>query len=90
MDGPVRNSIKRKYNLFKRFLHTKNNSDFKKYIEARNSTTKVIRNAKKMYEEKIASESKSNPKHSGVILTPLENVKDNITVLSKEDGSVLE
>ena len=76
MDGPVRNSIKRKYNLFKRFLHTKNNSDFKKYIEARNSTTKVIRNAKKMYEEKIASESKSNSiKHSGVILTALENVK---------------
>ena len=64
MTGKVRKSVKRKYNLYKRFLNTNKNFDYQKYLDCRNECNKIVKKAKREYEnKKKAKENKANPKY---------------------------
>ena len=43
MDNNIRRALKRKYNLYKRFLRTKTQWDYTKYTKVRNNCAKLIR-----------------------------------------------
>ena len=58
MTGKLRKRVKRKYSLYKRFLNTN------KYLDCRNECNKIVKKAKREYEEKkkknVQSKTKSN------------------------------
>ena len=82
--------IKKKHKLYNRFLQTKNGSRYLKYITARNECNKQIRKAKKRYEKNVAKDSKSNPKQFWKFVQEKMKVKQGISVLKNEDGSLSE
>ena len=51
MTGKVRKSVKRKYNLYKRFLNTNKNFNYRKYLDCRNECNKIVKKAKREYEK---------------------------------------
>ena len=48
MTGKVRKSVKRKYNLYKRFLNTNKNFDYRKYLDCRNDCNKIVKKEKRV------------------------------------------
>ena len=62
IDFKLLRAIKRKYHAWKRFQLTKQHSQYLDYIKERRKTSKKIKNAKRMFEMKLAKECKSNPK----------------------------
>ncbi|XP_072032859.1 uncharacterized protein [Amphiura filiformis] len=54
--------VKKKYNAWKRYTRTKDYQHYVDYTHARNEATKVVRKAKRLYESKLAKETKDNPK----------------------------
>ena len=84
----IKKNVKNKYKLFKRFLETDSSRDYKQYIEARNSTCKMIKKAKKCHEQKIASQAKTNPKAFWKHVNSKRKCRENVAALQKEDGSL--
>ena len=62
MNGWLRRKIKKKYSLYKRYLSTKNNNDYKIYKKECNECHKYIRMAKRNHEKILALNCKTNPK----------------------------
>ena len=87
LNNNVKKSVKKKYLLFKRYLESKNSTHYKDYVNVRNETTKLIKNAKKEYEQKIATISKSNPKAFWNYINSVKKAKPGIASLRKSDGS---
>ena len=48
MAGKVRKSVKRKYNLYKRFLNTNKNFDYRKYLACINDCNKIVKKEKRV------------------------------------------
>ena len=63
MTGSVKKSVKKKYNLYKKFLQTRKNYHHQLYIKTRNKCNITIKNAKRDYEKRLSKECKSNPKY---------------------------
>ena len=55
-------AIRRKYHAWKRFQNTKCHQMYLQYVKERRKATKKLRNAKKQFEEKLATECDKNPK----------------------------
>ena len=53
MTGKTKKSIKKKYNLYRRFLNSNRTHDYEKYLLCRNQCNKIIGNAKKEYERRL-------------------------------------
>jgi len=88
MSYTIKKNVKRKYKLFKRFLETDSSKDYKQYIEARNSTCKMIKKAKKCHEQNIASQAKANPKKFWKYVNSKRKCRENVAPLQREDGSL--
>ena len=54
-------SVRKKHQLFRRWLATRNARDYANYLKARNEARKARRKAQKDMEMKLASEEKTNP-----------------------------
>ena len=54
--------IKKKYHLYKKFLHNKSHYNYQRYIEIRNTTKRLVKNTVKEYERNIAKACKVNCK----------------------------
>lgn len=87
MDKKSVRQIKKKYNLYKRYLRTKSGQDYQKYIEARNMCTKALKRTRKEYEKQIASESKVNPKKFWKYVQERMKTNTGISTLKKADGT---
>jgi len=76
--GIVRKSVKRKYNLYMRFLNTNKNFDYRKYLDCRNECNKIVKKAKREYKKKkrkkLSKESKANPKY----ILEICSIKDKV------------
>ena len=62
-DRPVKKSVKKKYNLYKKFPKSRKNYDYQQYITIRNKCNKIIKDAKRDYNKRLSKECKSNPKY---------------------------
>jgi len=80
--------VKKKYNLFKRYLRTRSALDYRNYIKARNSCTKLLRNCRKNYEKEIAREGKSNPKKFWKYVQERMKINTGISALKRDDESL--
>ena len=54
MNKKAMRSIKKKYNLFKKYLSSKSGLDYSKYIQARNKCSKLLKVTNKEYEKNVA------------------------------------
>ena len=61
MDNNIRRALKRKYNIYQRFMRTKTQWDYTKYTKVRNNCAKLIRKGKRKQERILAIECKKNP-----------------------------
>ena len=62
MNGLIRRNVKRKYNLYKKYLNSLSVEDHRRYIQMRNECNRDIRKSKRKYEIILSEESKTNPK----------------------------
>ena len=99
MSGKAMKVIKKKYNLYKRFLASKKGYDYQAYLKARNECSRQVRNCKIEFERKLSKESKSNPKafwryvqsktKSKVGISPLKTRDDKLVTDDKGKADVL-
>ena len=64
MNAKLKRVIQNKSFMYQLYLTTKTEVTYNKYIETRNiSSNKCIRKAKRNYKQRIANDSRTNPKH---------------------------
>ena len=62
LKSSVKKSIKKKYQLFKRYRRTDQYNDYLKYKDQSNKTKKIVRKAQADYEKKLMQGFKTKPK----------------------------
>ena len=80
--------IKRKYNLYKKYLRTKTGINYMKYIRERNKCSKILKITKREYEKNVAKNSKENPKLFWKYVKDRLKITNNIGALKKSDGTL--
>ena len=81
------NLVTNKHHLWTRYLHTKHQSDFIRYTEARNKVTRAILKDRKTFEKKIAKEMKENMKIFWKYVNRHKKNKPKIPDLINKDGT---
>ena len=81
-------SIKKKYELYKRYKFSTLHYDYQRYIEQRNETKRQIRKAVKEFEKKLSKECKKNVKGFWKYVNNKLKRSTNICNLLKPDGSL--
>ena len=79
--------VTNKHHLWTRYLHTKHQSDFMKYTEARNKVTRAILKDRKTFEKLIAKEMKQNMKIFWKYVNRHKKNKPKIPDLINKDGT---
>ena len=62
MDRGTLASVRKKHQLFRRWLNSQDGMDYLEYVRARNDARKACRKAQRKLEETIAQQAKKNPK----------------------------
>ena len=86
MNRASKKLIKKKYNLYRKYLLTKSREDYGKYIAVRNECKLSIRKAKRKYECLLATYCKSNPKMFWKHVHSQTKTMSGISPLLKENG----
>ena len=89
MNKKVLRKIKKKYNVYKRYLSTKSGQDYQRCIRERNKCTKLLRKTRKEYEKQVAKEGKTNPKNFWRYVQERMKTNSGISSLKKNDGSLV-
>ena len=63
MDHRTLTAIRRKHQMWKRYLRTQQGADYVEFAQARNKARKATRLPVRLLEKKIAKEAKQNPKY---------------------------
>ena len=79
--------IKKKHKSFKRFLETKQGVDYQRFITERNECNRLIKNAKKNNEKKIATECKQYPKKFWKYVQEQTKNVQGVNMLKRIDGT---
>ena len=82
-------SMKKKYHCWKRYQETKRYGLYLSYCKQRNKTAKIIRQAKRDFELKIAKEAKCNPKAFYKYCNSQNGKKSHVIRLKDEFGKTL-
>ena len=90
MNDKVLKKIKKKYNLFKRYLLTKDGKDYIRYAKIRNKSKSEIKSARKAYERKIAEECKKDPKCFWKYVQERTKVNAGVNTLNNGKGGLAE
>ena len=62
MNGIIKRNVKKKYNLYNKYLNTLSDDDGRNYIHKRNECNRMIRKAKRKHEKSLAEGSKIDSK----------------------------
>ena len=87
LNNKIMRKIKKKHKLFKRYLLTKEGTDYLKFMQARKRCKKEIKSAKRGYERNIAKHSKANPKQFWKYVNDKLKVNTGISPLERGDGT---
>ena len=79
-----------KRSLYFTYWTTKSTSDYCNYASQQNLVKAKVRSAQMTYEEKLVKHFKTNPKAIYAYLRTKQKVKETISHLVKQDGSVIE
>ena len=78
LDSQALSAIKEKTALSRKFIRTKDKEVRKQYNRARNKVSKLVKRARKQYENTLASETKSNPKRIWQYINAKSKIKQGI------------
>ena len=87
LDKKIMRRIKKKHKLFKRYLLTKEGTDYVRFMQARRRCKKAIKSAKRKFERNIAKHSKTNPKQFWNYVNGKLKINTGISPLDKGDGT---
>jgi hypothetical protein len=87
MDKGTLTSVRKKHQLFRRWLQTRDGQDYTAYIRARNKAQRDCRKAKKKLEMNIANDAKRNPKAFWSYVKAKTSMKTGVGDLKKDDGT---
>ena len=87
MDRGTLRTVRKKHQLFRRWLQTRDGQIYQEYIKARNRASKECKKTKKRMELKVASEAKTKPKGVWSYVNSKVKSKSGVADLQKEDGS---
>lgn len=90
LNAKARKSVKKKHKLYKRFLRSDLSYDYRRYIQSRNECNRVIKQAKREYEKKLAKGCKANAKLFWKYVQSKTKSFSGISPLTKGDGSTAE
>ena len=82
--------IKLKHKAWNKYLITRQKSDFDAYSKIRNHSTFMVRKARLLFEAKLATNVKDNPKKFWSYVNQTIKVKPGVSMLEQEDGTVIE
>ena len=85
INGEVRKSVKKKYNLYKKYLQSKQARDYQSYKLVRSKCKKLIKKARKSFEKDIAGGCKTNPKQFWKYVQ--ERTKSNTGISALKSGN---
>ena len=88
MNAKAMKNIKKKHKLYKRYLQTEEGLEYQRFIIQRNKCDKIIKNAKREYEKRIAKNCKVNVKSFWKYVQSKRKVNSGISPLIKDDGGV--
>ena len=71
-------------------MFTRQKSDFDAYSKIRNHSTFMVRKARLLFEAKLATNVKDNPKKFWSYVNQTIKVKPGVSTLEQEDGTVIE
>ena len=60
MNGIIKRNVKKKYNLYNKYLNTLSDDDGRNYIHKRNECNRMIRKAKRKHEKSVAEGCKAH------------------------------
>jgi len=83
----AKKSVKKKYELFKKYMKSMASLDYRNYLNSRNECNRNIKKAKREYERKLAKDCKNNPKHFWKFVQSKTKAFSGISPLNKGDGS---
>ena len=86
MNGLIRRNVKRKYNLYNKYLNSLSVEDHRRYIKMRNECNRVIRMSKRKYEINLSEESKTSPKLFWKYVQSKVKSASGISQLKSESG----
>lgn len=84
----MRKSVKKKYNLYQKFLRTRTGQDYLLYCKFRNECTKIIKASKREFERNVAFNSKTNPKQFWKYIQSKTKKSSGISSLIMDDGKL--
>ncbi len=87
MDGDTLAKVRKKHNLYRRWLQTKQGKDYSAYAKANNQAKWACRRAVKLLEQSIASKAKQNPKAFWSYAQSKLKTRSGVSDLNKPDGS---
>ena len=82
--------VKKKHQKWKEYRNDKTQENYAKYKTQRNTTTQLIRQARRQYEKKIIDSMKKEPKRLYKYIRSKQKVKDIVGPLEKDDGTLTE
>ena len=88
MTSKIKRVVKRKYNLYKKYLNTCLECDQTNYVNVRNECNKAIRCAKRKHEKILSNESKSNPRNFWKYVNSYSKNASGVSSLQDEMGQL--
>ena len=87
MNSATSKAVKWKHTAWLKYKATKRMSDFVAYTKFRNLSTTAVRDAKYMFEKKLASEVKSNSNLFWKYVRSHTKIRSNVGILEHDDRS---
>ena len=82
-------AIKHKHSAWNKYNKNEFPENWNNYVQARNRTTAQVKQAKRLYEKKIANQIKTNPKCFWNMVREKTKVKEGIYDLTNKDGAII-
>ena len=89
MDGKTKVAILKKHRAWKKYSYARSRENYRKYASERNKCTHTIRDSKKSYERKIATEAKKIPKSFWKYVNSKLKTKTGVGSLEEADGTLV-
>ena len=90
LNKEILRDIKLKHKAWNKYLFTRQKSDFDAYSKIRNHSTFMVRKSRLLFEAKLATNVKVNPKKFWSYVNQTIKVKPGVSTLEREDGTVIE
>ena len=87
LDGDTLKAVRKKHQVYRKWLHTQSGNDYVEYAKARNKAAKACKKAKISMEATVAKQVQGNPKSFWSYVKSKTSTRTGISELRSEEGS---